>query len=116
MHPVAVAEMEVFPFALEIESPETNRLETVRDLGVKIVASSPLGRGFLTGGIKTRADFDPMDRRIMFPQFSEENFADNLKLVETLGAIAKEKGCTSGQLALSWVLVQGDGKKNRPVP
>ena len=111
VHPIAVAEMEFSPFALEIEDPETNFLATARELGVKIVAYPPLGRGFLTGAIKSRADFDPMDRRIMFPRFAEENFAGNLRMVEALEAIAKEKGVKPGQLALAWVLAQGDGKK-----
>lgn len=110
VHQIATAEMEFSAFALEIESPETNFLATARELGVKIMAYSPLGRGFMTGAIKSRADFDPMDRRIVFPRFDEENFAGNLKLVESMAAIAKEKGCTPGQLALAWVLAQGDGK------
>ncbi len=110
VHQIAAAEMEFSPFAMEIESPETRFLETARELGVKIVAYSPLGRGFLTGAIKSRADFDPLDRRIMFPRFSEENFPGNLKLVQIFEDIAKEKGCSSGQLALAWVLAQGDGK------
>ncbi|KAF2460330.1 aldo-keto reductase [Lineolata rhizophorae] len=108
VHPIAAVQMEFSPFALEIESTQTNLLKTARELGVKIVAYSPLGRGFLTGNIKSRDDFDEMDRRKMFPRFSEENFAGNLRLVEALASIANEKGCTSGQLALAWVLAQGD--------
>jgi aryl-alcohol dehydrogenase-like predicted oxidoreductase len=111
VHPIAAAEMEFSPFALEIESEETNFLQTARELGTKIVAYSPLGRGFLTGNIRSRADFDPMDKRIMFPRFDEENFGSNLKLVEGMEEMAKEKGCKVGQLALAWVLSQGDGKK-----
>ena len=110
VHPIAAAQMEFSPFALEIESPETNFLTTARELGVKIVTYSPLGRGFLTGAIKSRADFDPKDLRSMFPRFSEENFPQNLKLVDVITSIAKEKGCTSGQLALAWVLAQGEGE------
>jgi aryl-alcohol dehydrogenase-like predicted oxidoreductase len=113
VHPIAAAEMEFSPFALEIESTQTNFLKTARELGVKIIAYSPLGRGFLTGTIKSRDDFDEMDRRRMFPRFSEENFGDNLKLVEALASVAKERGCAPGQLALAWVLTQGDGKKPR---
>lgn len=108
--PIAAAQMEYSPFALEIESEQTGFLRTARELGVKIVAYSPLGRGFLTGAIQSRGDLDDSDGRKNHPRFSEEHFADNLKLVDTLGAIAKEKGCTPGQLSLAWVLAQGDGE------
>ncbi|EON96085.1 putative aldo keto reductase protein [Phaeoacremonium minimum UCRPA7] len=108
VHSIAAAQMEFSPFALEIESEQTNFLATARELGVKIVAYSPLGRGFLTGTIKSRADFDEGDNRLNHPRFSEENFADNLRLVETLSALAKEKGTTPSRLALAWVLAQGD--------
>lgn len=111
VHPIAAAQMEYSPFALEIESSQTNFLKTARELGVKIVAYSPLGRGFLTGSIKSRDDLDESDNRRNHPRFSDEHFKDNLKLVETLSAIAKEKGCTPGQLSLAWVLAQGDGKQ-----
>ena len=107
---IATAEMEFSPFAMEIDSAETNFLVTARELDVKIVAYSPLGRGFLTGALKSRADFDPLDQRIRFPRFDEENFPGNLKLVGIFEDMAKEKGCTSGQLALAWVLAQGEGK------
>ncbi|KAK8113456.1 aldo-keto reductase [Apiospora sp. TS-2023a] len=108
VHPIAAAQMEYSPFALEIESDQTEFLKTARELGVKIVAYSPLGRGFLTGAIKSRADLEEDDTRSRHPRFSEEHFAGNLKLVETLAGIAKEKGCTPGQLSLAWVLSQGE--------
>ncbi|KAK7963484.1 aldo-keto reductase [Apiospora saccharicola] len=108
VHPIAAAQMEYSPFALEIESDQTEFLKTARELGVKIVAYSPLGRGFLTGAIKSRADLEDDDTRSRHPRFSEEHFAGNLKLVETLAGIAKEKGCTPGQLSLAWVLSQGE--------
>jgi len=107
VHPIAAAQMEFSPFALEIESEQTDFLKTARELGVKIVAYSPLGRGFLTGAIKSRSDFDEGDNRLNHPRFSEEHFGDNLKLVEHLSEIAKKKGCTPGQLSLAWVLAQG---------
>ena len=111
VHSIAAAQMEFSPFALEIESEETDFLRTARELGVKIVVYAPLGKGFLTGAIKSRADLDPNDARaIMFPRFSEENFPSNLKLVEGFEELAKEKGCTTGQLALAWVMAQGEGK------
>jgi aryl-alcohol dehydrogenase-like predicted oxidoreductase len=109
VHPIAAAEMEYSPFALEIESEQTNFLKIARELGVKIVPYSPLGRGFLTGTIKNRDDLDEKDTRRMFPRYSEENFGANLKLVEEITAVAKEKSCTPGQLTLAWVLAQGEG-------
>ncbi|CAK4033619.1 Hypothetical predicted protein [Lecanosticta acicola] len=108
VHPIAAAQMEFSPFALEIESEQTNFLKTARELGVKIVPYSPLGRGFLTGTIKSRSDLDPSDNRSNHPRFSEENFDSNLKLVNLLSEMAEKKGCTPGQLSLAWVLAQGD--------
>ncbi|KAJ4355478.1 uncharacterized protein N0V89_003494 [Didymosphaeria variabile] len=108
VHPIAAAQMEYSPFALEIESEQTDFLKTARELGVKIVAYSPLGRGFLTNTIKTRDDIDPSDNRAKHPRFSAEHFDDNLKLVQALAGIAKEKGCTAGQLSLAWVAAQGE--------
>ena len=99
--------MEFSPFALEIESSQTEFLKTARELGVKIIAYSPIGRGFLTNTIKSRADFDEGDNRLNHPRFSDEHFADNLKLVQTLADIGEKKGCTPGQLSLAWVLAQG---------
>lgn len=110
VHPIAAAQMEYSPFALEIESEQTGLLKTARELGVKIVCYSPLGRGFLTGSIKSRDEFDEKDSRKNHPRFSEEHFGDNLKLVETLSEIAKKKGCTTGQLSLAWLLAQGEGE------
>lgn len=111
VHPITAAQMEFSPFALEIESEQTNLLKTARELGVAIVAYSPLGRGFLTGAIKSRADFDPTDGRLNLPRFLEENFPDNLKLVDLFTAMAKEKGVTTSQLVLAWVLAQGEGER-----
>ncbi|KAK4549029.1 hypothetical protein LTR36_007485 [Oleoguttula mirabilis] len=108
VHPIAAAQMEFSPFALEIESAQTDFLKTARELGVKVVAYSPLGRGFLTNTIKSRADLDKSDTRFNHPRFSEDHFDDNLKLVENLSDIAKDKGCTPGQLVLAWVLAQGE--------
>lgn len=112
VHPIAAIQMEYSPFALEIESSQTNLLQAARELGIKIVAYSPLGRGFLTGTLTSRDQLDQKDNRRLMPRFSEENFGDNLKLVELIGSVAKEKGCTPGQLAIAWLLAQGDGKLN----
>jgi len=115
VHPIAAAKMEYSPFALEIEDPETDFLSTARELCVKIVGYAPLGKGFLTGRFRSREDFGEEDvMRKMHPRFSEENFGHNFKIVELLAEIARGKGCTSGQLALAWVLAQGDGKKLFP--
>ena len=108
VHPIAAVQMEYSPFALEIESEQTDFLRTARELGVKIVAYSPLGRGFLTGTIKSRDDIEESDSRRRHPRFSETHFPENLNLVETLAGIAARKGATPSQLALAWVLAQGD--------
>lgn len=108
VHPIAAAQMEFSPFALEIESDQTEFLKTARELGVKIIAYSPLGRGFLTNTIKSRDDLDKTDTRWNHPRFSEDHFSDNLKLVRILSEIAEKKGCTPGQLSLAWVLAQGN--------
>jgi aryl-alcohol dehydrogenase-like predicted oxidoreductase len=81
---------------------------TARDLGIGIVPYSPLGRGFLTGRLTSPDDFGPDDFRRFQPRFQGENFARNLDLVDQVNAIAAEKGCTAGQLALAWVHAQGD--------
>jgi len=108
VHPITAVQMEYSPFALEIESEQTNFLKTARELGVVIIAYSPLGRGFLTNTIQSRDDIDETDNRKAHPRFSEEHFPENLKLVQTLKKIADKKGCTSGQLSIAWVLAQGD--------
>lgn len=113
VHSIVAAQMEFSPFALEIESPETDFLRTARELGVKIVVYAPLGKGFLTGAVRSRSDLDPDDPRAkMHPRFSEENFASNLKLVEGFDRLAKAKHCTTGQLALAWVMAQGEGESD----
>ncbi|KAH8164319.1 hypothetical protein CIB48_g3933 [Xylaria polymorpha] len=108
VHPITAIQMEYSPFALQIESSQTNLLQTARELGIKVIAYSPLGRGFLTGSLTSRDQIAENDNRRRMPRFSEENFNDNLKLVHLISSIAKEKGCTPGQLAIAWVLAQGD--------
>jgi aryl-alcohol dehydrogenase-like predicted oxidoreductase len=100
--------MEFSPFALEIESEQTQFLATARELGVKIVANAPLGRGFSTGSIRSRDDFDEGDNRLNHHRLTEENFGDNLKLVEILAGIARDKNTTPSRLVIAWVLAQGD--------
>ena len=87
---------------------EAEVLPTVRELGIGYVAYSPLGRGFLTGQIKSPDDFADDDFRKFHPRFQGENFAKNIALVREVEAMAKEKGCTTAQLALGWVLAQGE--------
>jgi aryl-alcohol dehydrogenase-like predicted oxidoreductase len=87
---------------------EAEVLPTVRELGIGYVAYSPLGRGFLTGQIKSPDDFPDDDFRKFHPRFQGENFAKNIALVREVEGMAKEKGCTTAQLALAWVLAQGE--------
>ena len=93
--------MEYSLFSLDIESPETDILRTCRELGIAMVAYSPLGRGFLTGAITLRADFDADDFRLIVPRFSEENFGRNLELVDGIGRLAERKGCL--RRSLCWL-------------
>jgi aryl-alcohol dehydrogenase-like predicted oxidoreductase len=100
--------MEYSPFEMAVESPETNVLATARELGVAMVAYSPLGRGFMTGKYRSPDDFDADDFRKVAPRFSAENFPANLKLLQKFEEIAVKKKCTPGQLCLAWILAQGD--------
>jgi aryl-alcohol dehydrogenase-like predicted oxidoreductase len=105
VHPIAALQTE---YSLWTRDPEDQILATTRELGIAFIAYSPLGRGFLTGQIKRVEDFAPDDYRRTSPRFQGENFQKNLDLVERVEAIAKEKKCTPGQLALAWLLAQGD--------
>jgi aryl-alcohol dehydrogenase-like predicted oxidoreductase len=87
---------------------EAEVLPTVRELGIAYVAYSPLGRGFLTGQITSPEDFPDDDFRRFHPRFTGENFEKNIALVREVEAMAREKGCTTAQLALAWVLAQGE--------
>jgi aryl-alcohol dehydrogenase-like predicted oxidoreductase len=100
--------VEYSPWALYIEDPKVALLKACRDLGIALVGYSPPGRGFLTGQIKSRNDLADDDFRKMLPRFSEEIFDNNFELVHAFEKIAKRKGCTPGQLALAWLLAQGD--------
>jgi len=105
VHPIAALQTE---YSLWSRDPEDEILPTARELGIGFVAYSPLGRGFLTGQIKSFEDFAADDYRRNSPRFQGENFAKNLDLVRRVEAIAKEKKCTPGQLALAWLLAQGE--------
>ncbi|KAL4902681.1 hypothetical protein BDW74DRAFT_158313 [Aspergillus multicolor] len=108
VHHVAAVQVEYSPFSLEIESEQIGLLKTARELGVAVVAYSPLSRGILSGSIRSRSDFGPGDMRAILPRYNEENFNKNLKAVDKLSAFAKDKGCTVSQLTLAWLLAQGD--------
>lgn len=101
-------QVEYSPWALDIESKDIDLLRTCRELGVAVVAYSPIGRGMLSGTIRNRDDLPEGDFRRMAPRFSKENFPKNIKLVDEISEIAKEKGCTPTQLTLAWLMAQGD--------
>jgi len=105
VHPIATLQTE---YSLWSRDPEDEILPTVRELGLGFVAYSPLGRGCLTGQIKRFEDLAPDDYRRTSPRFQGDNFAKNLELVRRVETIAKEKGATPSQLALAWLLAQGE--------
>ena len=105
VHPIAALQSE---YSLWSRDPEDGVLAACRRLGVGFVPYSPLGRGFLTGAIQSPEDFEADDYRRSSPRFQGENFAKNLALVEKVKAIAATMDCTAGQLALAWVLAQGN--------
>ncbi|ORY08914.1 aldo-keto reductase, putative [Clohesyomyces aquaticus] len=107
VHPITAVQVEFSPFALEIETEQINLLKTCRELGVAVVAYSPLGRGMFSGTLRSPDDFEEGDFRKFAPRFSAENFPKNLKLVDQLGDMAKQKGLTPSQLVLAWLMAQG---------
>jgi aryl-alcohol dehydrogenase-like predicted oxidoreductase len=111
VHPIAALQTE---YSLWSREPEDGLLELCRELGIGFVAYSPLGRGFLTGQFRKFEDIPEGDYRRNAPRFQGENFEKNLDLVKAVETIAAEKGCTSSQLALAWVLAQG--KDIVPIP
>jgi aryl-alcohol dehydrogenase-like predicted oxidoreductase len=112
VHPITALQSE---YSLWTRDPEEEGvLAACERLGVGFVPYSPLGRGFLTGAIRSAEDFDADDYRRMSPRFQGDNFARNLSLVEKVKVLAKDKGCTPAQLALGWVLAQG--KHLVPIP
>jgi aryl-alcohol dehydrogenase-like predicted oxidoreductase len=105
VHPITALQTE---YSLWTRDPEDQILQTVRELGIGFVAYSPLGRGFLSGRYKQPEDLPEDDFRRHHPRFQGENFARNLELVARVEQIAGEQGVSAGQLALAWVLHQGD--------
>ena len=101
VHPIAALQTE---YSLWSREPETELLDLCAELGITFVAYSPLGRGFLTGAIRRPGDLDPKDWRLQNPRFAPDHLATNLSLADSLGSLAREKGCTPAQLALAWLL------------
>ena len=104
VHPIAALQSE-FSLLYRVEAEET--LPVLRELGISFVAYSPLGRSLLTGSTHTAAEIPPDDRRRDHPRFQDENLQKNLDLVRPLLDMAKQKGCTPGQIALAWLLARG---------
>jgi len=105
VHPITALQSE---YSLWTRDPEAGAIAACRELGIGFVPYSPLGRGFLTGQIKRYEDFAADDQRRTQPRFQGENFARNLALVQRISELATRQGCTPAQLALAWVLAQGD--------
>ncbi len=105
IHPIAALQTE---YSLWSRDPEGDILSAVRELGIGFVPYAPLGRGFLTGRIKRVEDLDADDYRRSLPRFQGENFQKNLDLLREIEKMAQEKHCTTAQLALAWVLAQGE--------
>ena len=105
VHPIAALQTE---YSLWSREPEGELLDTVRELGIGFVAYSPLGRGFLTAKITSLDELAEDDWRRSMPRFEQENFRRNMELVERIRALAADKGCTPAQLALAWLLAQGE--------
>jgi aryl-alcohol dehydrogenase-like predicted oxidoreductase len=105
VHPIAALQSE---YSLWERDVEDDILPTCRELGIGFVPYSPLGRGFLTGQINSRADLPADDWRLNDPRYAEENFAENMKIVDVVRGIADAHGVTPAQIALAWLLAQGD--------
>jgi aryl-alcohol dehydrogenase-like predicted oxidoreductase len=105
VHPIAAVQTE---YSLWTRNPEVAVLDTCRDLGITVVAFSPLARGFLTGRLRDMSAFPAKDIRHQMPRFQAPHFAANLRLLDGLAPVAERQGCTMGQLALAWVLARGE--------
>ncbi|MCX5255529.1 aldo/keto reductase [Streptomyces canus] len=105
VHPVSAVQTE---YSLWSREPAESLLPVFRELGIGLVAYSPLGRGFLTGAIRSTRELDPGDFRLTTPRFAEGNFERNLRMVDEVEAVAAVAGATPAQVALAWLLAQGD--------
>ncbi|KAL1941903.1 hypothetical protein VTO73DRAFT_6903 [Trametes versicolor] len=108
VHPISALQVEYSPFTLDIEDPKIGLLKAARELGIKIIAYSPLGRGLITGKYKGPEDFEEGDFRRIVPRYSKENFPNILKIADGLKRIGEKHNATAGQVALAWLLAQGD--------
>ncbi|KAK7440582.1 Aldo-keto reductase str7 [Stygiomarasmius scandens] len=108
VHPISAIQVEFSPLVLDIEDEKLAILKTARELGITIVAYSPLARGLITGQYKSPDDFEPGDFRLTIPKFQKENFPKILDVVERLKAIGAKHNATAGQVTLAWILAQGD--------
>ncbi|ESK86336.1 aldo keto reductase [Moniliophthora roreri MCA 2997] len=108
VHPIAAVQVEFSPLVLDIESSEYDLLKTARELGVTVVAYSPLARGIITGQIKSTDELEEDDFRRSIPKYSKENFPKILDIVNQLTEIGKKHNATPGQVTLAWILAQGD--------
>jgi aryl-alcohol dehydrogenase-like predicted oxidoreductase len=105
IHPITALQTE---YSLWSREPEQELFDVCKELGITFVAYSPLGRGFLTGAIKSRADFEAGDFRLNNPRFTDEAMKENLKFVEVIDQLAKDKGVSQAQIALAWILSQNN--------
>ena len=105
VHPITAVQTE---YSLWTRNPEVAVLDTCRELGIAVVAFSPLARGFLTGRLCSISHLPPKDIRHNMPRFQPEHLPHNLSLLDGLSAIADQHGCTMGQVALAWVLARGE--------
>jgi len=105
IHPISAIQSE---YSLWSREPEAEVFDVCKELGITFVSYSPLGRGFLTGSIKSRADFEPGDFRLNNPRFTDDAIKENIKFVEVIDELAKAKGVTKAQIALAWILSQNE--------
>ncbi len=105
IHPISAIQSE---YSLWSREPEAEVFDVCQELGITFVSYSPLGRGFLTGAIKSRADFEPGDFRLNNPRFTDDAIKENIKFVEVIDELAKAKGVTKAQIALAWILSQNE--------
>jgi len=117
VHPISAVQIEYNPFSLDIERKEIGLLDTCRELGIALIAYSPVGRGLLTGQIRSPADFDEKDWRKQVPRYSEANFPRILKVADTLKAIGEKYKATPTQVDLAWLAAQSTpGSPVIPIP
>jgi aryl-alcohol dehydrogenase-like predicted oxidoreductase len=105
IHPITALQSE---YSLWSREPEQELFDVCKELGITFVSYSPLGRGFLTGAFKSRADFEAGDFRLNNPRFTDEAFKENIKFVEVIDRLANDKGVTNAQIALAWIFSQND--------